>query len=158
MKAVVQRVSNASVTVNSKQTGSITYGLLAYIGVTHDDSVEDAEWLAQKIVHLRIFDDLDGKMNISLAEIVSRKKITENIGILAVSQFTLLGDCRKGRRPSWVNAAPPEKAKRLYEYFMEKVREQNILCESGEFQALMRVSYTNEGPVTLLLDSRENRN
>jgi D-tyrosyl-tRNA(Tyr) deacylase len=160
MKAVVQRVINASVTVGVELKGSIGYGLLVYLGVAHDDSTADADWLAEKIVNLRIFSDAEDKMNLSLLDIANDRAVNQennavnNTGILAVSQFTLLGDARKGRRPSWGNAAPPDKAKKLYEYFMEKIREHGLLCESGEFQARMMVSYTNEGPVTMLLDSK----
>jgi D-tyrosyl-tRNA(Tyr) deacylase len=156
MKAVVQRVIDASVTVGSVLKGRISYGLLVYLGVAHDDSTADADWLAEKIVNLRIFDDGEGKMNLSLTDQINNdENAINNIGILAISQFTLLGDARKGRRPSWGNAAPPEQAKDLYEYFIGKIREQGILCESGEFQAKMMVSYTNDGPVTILLDSKE---
>ncbi|MDR0495695.1 MAG: D-aminoacyl-tRNA deacylase [Treponema sp.] len=183
MKAVVQRVTNASVSVSGVQKGSIGYGLLAYLGVARDDTAEDALWLAEKIVNLRILDDSDGKMNLSLLDIVNPPKPPGNInnvnrqekpvnaaaldvnrenrtvnktpvGVLAVSQFTLLGDARKGRRPSWEKAAPPEKARELYQYFIEKIREK-APCESGEFQARMEVKYANEGPVTILLDSKE---
>jgi D-tyrosyl-tRNA(Tyr) deacylase len=166
MKAVIQRVIDASVTVNGVVKGSIACGLLVYLGVAQDDTAADADWLAEKTAHLRIFDDSEGKMNLSLIEIVNQYNNTinnskvnhnistvNNIGVLAVSQFTLMGDARKGRRPSWGNAAPPEKARELYEYFMEKVREQGLFCASGEFQAHMEVKYTNDGPVTILLDS-----
>jgi D-tyrosyl-tRNA(Tyr) deacylase len=172
MKAVVQRVIDASVTVGTELKGSIAYGLLVYLGVAHDDSTADADWLAEKIVNLRIFDDAEGKMNLSLSDIVGQdvnyrsqlvnnegvnhnQQLVNKIGILAVSQFTLLGDARKGRRPSWGNAAPPEQAKKLYEYFMEKIREHGMVCESGEFQAKMLVTYTNDGPVTILLESKQ---
>ena len=152
MKAVVQRVADASVTVDGVAKGRIKAGLLAYLGVAHDDSETDAVWLAEKIVHLRIFEDTDGKMNLSLKDIIANGA---DAGILAVSQFTLLADARKGRRPSWNGAAPPETAKKLYEYFMAKIREQGVTCESGEFQAHMKVTYTNDGPVTIILDSKE---
>jgi len=169
MKAVVQRVVDASVSVDGIVKGAIQRGLLVYLGVAVDDNAKDADWLAEKIANLRIFEDQDGKMNLSLLEIVSRSENGKNnavsqcsdmagkvrLGVLAVSQFTLLGDARKGRRPSWNGAAPPEKARELYIYFMEKIREQGLKCESGEFQARMDVTYTNEGPVTILLDSRE---
>ena len=151
MKAVVQRVIDASVTVDGVVKGSIKTGLLVYLGVAHNDSEDDAVRLAEKIIWLRIFNDADGKMNLSLKDIAANG----NAGILAVSQFTLLADARKGRRPSWNGAAPPEKAKKLYEYFIEKVRGQGLTCESGEFQAHMKVTYTNDGPVTILLDSTE---
>jgi D-tyrosyl-tRNA(Tyr) deacylase len=147
LKAVVQRVLDASVTVDGALRGRIDSGLLVYLGVALGDAESDAEWLAEKIANLRIFEDLEGKMNLSIKE--------SGGGVLAVSQFTLLGDARKGRRPSWGRAAPPETAKELYEYCMGKIREQGLVCESGEFQTHMRVTYTNDGPVTILLDSRE---
>ena len=155
MKAVVQRVVNASVDVDGVTKGKIDCGLLVYLGVAHDDGENDAGRLAEKIANIRIFDDADGKMNLSLKDIVSSGKAGSGAGVLAVSQFTLLADARKGRRPSWNGAAPPEKAKKLYEYFIERIREQNLACESGEFQAHMMVSYTNDGPVTIILDSRD---
>ena len=149
MKAVVQRVRNASVTVNNNVTGAISRGLLVYLGVAVNDTEKDADWLAEKIVNLRIFQDSEGKMNLSLLEIINEG----SIGVLAVSQFTLLADARKGRRPFYGAAADPDKANTLYKYFMEKIREQNIICEAGSFQAHMDVTYTNEGPVTIILDS-----
>jgi D-tyrosyl-tRNA(Tyr) deacylase len=164
VKAVVQRVLDASVTVNGEPTGRIRAGLLVYLGVAHTDTRRDADWLAEKVAHLRIFADADGKMNLSLTDIVTRENARTGgdcpgdpapIGVLAVSQFTLLGDARKGRRPSWGRAAPPEQARELYEYCMRKIREQGLPCESGQFQAHMKVSYTNDGPVTILLDSGE---
>ena len=148
MKAVIQRVQDASVTVDGVLKGGIKAGLLVYLGVALDDVEPDADRLAEKIAHLRIFDDADGKMNLSLKDI-------PGLGVLTVSQFTLLADARKGRRPSWNGAAPPEKAKKLYEYFMAKIKERGLPCESGEFQAHMKVTYTNDGPVTILLDSKE---
>ena len=157
MKAVVQRVVDASVTVNGVVIGAIQRGLLVYLGVAVDDNDKDADWLAEKIANLRIFEDQDGKMNLSLIDVVNQSSGEVNeipIGVLAVSQFTLLGDARKGRRPSWGGAAPPEKARELYIYFMDKIREHGLLCESGEFQAHMMVTYTNDGPVTIILDSR----
>jgi len=158
MKAVVQRVADASVSVAGVVKGAIQRGLLVYLGVAVDDSANDADWLAEKIANLRIFEEQDGKMNLSLIEIVNQSLNDGNkihLGVLAISQFTLLGDARKGRRPSWAGAAPPEKARELYLYFMEKIKEQGLICESGEFQARMNVSYTNEGPVTILLDSKK---
>ena len=147
MKAVVQRVKNASITVNSRITGKITHGLLVYLGVAAEDGEKDSEWMAEKTVNLRIFEDSQGKMNLSLKE-------TEGSGILAVSQFTLLGDAGKGRRPYFGAAAAPGKAKSLYEIFLENIKKQGITCESGVFQAHMEVTYTNDGPVTILLDSK----
>jgi len=151
MRAVLQRVIDASVTVDGVEKGKVKRGLLVYLGVAQDDCEKDAQTLADKIVYLRIFDDEQGKMNLSLKDIVS---IDPDCGVLAVSQFTLLADTRKGRRPSWNLAAEPEKAKKLYEYFIDKIKEQNLPCESGEFQAHMMVSYTNDGPVTIILDSK----
>ena len=167
MKAVVQRVTDASVSVEGQVRGRINYGLPVYLGVALDDTKTDVDWLVEKIVHLRIFDDTEGKMNLSLSEIVNQHQnmvnkdvvnsddFPVNTGILAISQFTLLGDAVKGRRPSWSKAAPPEKARDLYLYFIDKIREKDFVCESGEFQARMNVSYTNNGPVTILLDSAE---
>ena len=159
MKAVVQRVVDASVTVAGVVKGAVQRGLLVYLGVAVDDNNKDADWLAEKIANLRIFEDQDGKMNLSLLDLVN-KSLNDGDGnppgVLAVSQFTLLGDARKGRRPSWNGAAPPEKARELYIYFMEKIKEQGLVCESGEFQARMNVSYTNEGPVTIILNSKDN--
>ena len=151
MKAVIQRVRDASVRVKEAVTGSIARGLLVYLGVALDDTEKDAAWLAEKIVNLRIFEDPQGKMNLSLLDISGK-----DAGILTISQFTLLADASKGRRPYYGNAAPPEKAKTLYEYFMGKIREQEIVCEAGIFQAHMDVCYTNDGPVTIVLDSRDN--
>ena len=158
MKAVVQRVVDASVAVAGVVKGAVQRGLLVYLGVAVDDGVNDADWLAEKIANLRIFEDQDGKMNLSLIDIVNQSLNDANkvpLGVLAVSQFTLLGDARKGRRPSWAGAAPPEKARELYIYFMEKIKEQGLICESGEFQAHMMVKYTNDGPVTIILDSKD---
>jgi len=145
----VQRVIDASVSVDGVVKGSIGKGLLVYLGVAHNDTESDADWLSEKIAYLRIFDDNDGKMNLSLKDIASDNRA----GILAVSQFTLLADARKGRRPSWNGAASPEKAKRLYEYFIEAIKKTGLTCESGEFQAHMMVKYTNDGPVTIILDT-----
>ena len=150
MKAVVQRVIDASVTAGGVITGKIDSGLLIYLGVALNDSESDADWIADKITFLRIFNDNDGKMNLSIKDLTASEGKT---GVLAVSQFTLLGDARKGRRPSWNGAAAPEKAKRLYRYFMESVRKHGLVCEEGEFQAHMKVTYTNDGPVTIILDT-----
>ena len=170
MKAVVQRVRDASVSVNGKRVGQIGCGLLVYLGVAHDDTATDADWMAEKIINLRIFDDDDGKMNRSLLDVVNHNNLQVNkmvnhdknevngtVGVLAISQFTLLGDARKGRRPSWGKAAPPEQARKLYDYFIEQVRQGGLPCECGEFQAVMQVTYTNDGPVTILLDTAEVR-
>jgi D-tyrosyl-tRNA(Tyr) deacylase len=160
VKSVIQRVKNASVSVSGEITGYIKWGLLVYLGVAAGDTEKDAERLAEKTVNLRIFEDIAGKMNLSLLDVLSgSKKSQENsdsqagIGVLAVSQFTLLADTRRGRRPYYGEAAAPDKAKELYEYFLNKLKEQGLLCEAGVFQAHMEISYTNDGPVTILLDS-----
>jgi len=156
MRAVVQRVAEASVSVNGETRGQIGFGLLVYLGVAIGDTAAEADWLADKIANLRIFNDSEGKMNLSLLEIAgcaAGQADAGSIGILAISQFTLLGDARKGRRPSWAKAAPPDKAKELYRYFMGKIRETGLRCEEGEFQAFMQVRYTNDGPVTIILDT-----
>ena len=155
MKAVVQRVRDASVTVEGRVSGAIDRGLLVYLGVARDDGEKDAEWMAEKTANLRVFEDPDGKMNLSIKDLVGEKPqgAPADYGVLAVSQFTLLGEAAKGRRPYYGEAAPPEKAKVLYEHFMEKIREQGLVCEAGVFQAHMDVRYTNDGPVTILLES-----
>ena len=147
MRAVVQRVSRASVKVYGDIVGEIGDGLLVLLGVAHDDSETDADYLAEKIVGLRIFDDGDGKMNLSA--------IDTHGAILAVSQFTLMGDVRRGKRPSFDAAARPEQAKKLYEYFVERVRRAGVRCEAGTFQATIKVELANEGPETILLDSKK---
>jgi D-tyrosyl-tRNA(Tyr) deacylase len=146
MRACVQRVSRASVTVDGAVVGQIGPGLMVLLGVATDDTEADADYLAEKIATLRIFEDADGKMNQSLAEASG--------AMLVVSQFTLYGDCRKGRRPSFTAAAPPELAERLYERFVAQVRAQGIPTETGRFRAMMQVELVNEGPVTMLLESR----
>jgi len=151
MKAVVQRVTEATVTVGGELRGSIGQGLLVYLGVALDDGPADADWLAEKIAGLRIFDDAEGRMNLSISDAAKDRPPA----VLAVSQFTLMGDARKGRRPSWSKAAPPDKARELYEYFIGQIRQRGLVCENGEFQARMMVSSTNCGPVTILLDSKE---
>ena len=145
MRACVQRVSEASVTVGGQVVGQIDRGLLVLLGVAAGDSQQDARWLADKICELRIFEDSEGKMNVSL----------EDVGgaMLVVSQFTLLGDCRKGRRPSFVKAAPPETGRQLYEQFVTAVGGRGVRVETGQFQAHMDVALVNDGPVTLLIDS-----
>jgi D-tyrosyl-tRNA(Tyr) deacylase len=147
MRAVVQRVSRAQVTVDDQIIGQIKHGLVVLLGVEQGDSDADAHQLADKIIQLRIFDDADGKMNLSLAEVFG--------GMLVVSQFTLLGDCRKGRRPSFIQAAAPDVAERLYETFVAAVGTQGIPVATGKFRATMQVELVNDGPVTLLLDSRK---
>jgi D-tyrosyl-tRNA(Tyr) deacylase len=146
MRACVQRVSQAQVTVGQEICGQIGRGLLVLLGVAGDDTPEDARQLAEKIVGLRIFDDEQGKMNLALGDVGG--------AMLVVSQFTLLGDCRKGRRPSFVAAAPPELAAALYERFVAAAIEQGISVATGRFRQHMLVSLTNDGPVTLWLDSR----
>jgi D-tyrosyl-tRNA(Tyr) deacylase len=145
MRAVVQRVSRAQVVVAGEVVGRIEQGLLVLLGVAAGDGDDDARQLAQKIVELRIFEDDAGKMNRSLAE--------AHGAMLVVSQFTLLGDCRKGRRPSFIDAAPPEEAQRLYRLFVDAVAARQIPVETGRFREHMEVTLTNDGPVTLLLDS-----
>ena len=147
MRAVVQRVEQANVTVNQRVVGEIGNGLLVLLGVSKSDVETDADYLVEKIVGLRIFEDDQGKMNRSVAE-VSR-------AILMVSQFTLYGDVRRGKRPSFDEAARPEEARRLYDYAVQKVRDAGLRCETGEFQAMMKVSLINDGPVTILLDSEK---
>ncbi|RME05019.1 MAG: D-tyrosyl-tRNA(Tyr) deacylase [Deltaproteobacteria bacterium] len=145
MRAVVQRVDRARVTVSGRVTGEIGRGLLVFLGVARDDTEKDVEYLARKVTGLRIFPDEAGRFNLSLREIGG--------AILVVSQFTLFGDCRRGRRPSFVEAAPPQKGRELYERFVEAVGREVPHVATGEFQAMMRVELVNDGPVTLLLDS-----
>jgi D-tyrosyl-tRNA(Tyr) deacylase len=147
MKAVVQRVSSARVEVDGETTGEIARGLLVLLGVAREDEGRDADWMAEKVVGLRIFEDDEGKMNRSLLEVEG--------ALLAVSQFTLLGDSRKGRRPSFIAAAPPEIAEGLYRSFVSKARSLGARTETGKFQAHMAVHLVNDGPVTILLDSKE---
>ena len=147
MRAVVQRVKEAKVVVEGKTVGEIGHGLLVFLGVEQADEIEDAGYLASKIISLRIFKDNEQKFNLSLVDVKGE--------MLVVSQFTLLGDCRKGRRPSFSDAAPPEKAQKLYEDFMKLVAKNTITVASGEFQAMMDVSLVNDGPVTMLLDSKK---
>jgi D-aminoacyl-tRNA deacylase len=145
MRAVLHRVSRAEVSVNGEISGEIGLGLLVLLGVGRDDTEADATYLAQKITGLRIFEDADGKMNRSVQDVGG--------SVLAVSQFTLYGDVRRGKRPSFDDAAPPEKARQLYEFFIEQIRTTGLRCETGRFQEMMRVELVNEGPVTILLDS-----
>lgn len=145
MRAVVQRVRRAKVAVNDAITGQIDIGVLVLLGVGREDTEADADYLAEKISGLRIFEDEEGKMNRSVRDIRG--------SVLAVSQFTLYGDVRRGKRPSFDDAAPPESARKLYEYFVERIRAGGLRCETGQFQAMMQVELVNEGPVTILLDS-----
>jgi D-tyrosyl-tRNA(Tyr) deacylase len=147
MRAVIQRVSEASVVVNGDCVGSIGEGLVILLGVTHDDTESDAEYLADKATNLRVFEDADRKMNRSLLDVGG--------AVLVVSQFTLYGDCRKGRRPSFDAAAPAERARDLYNYFAQLIRQRHVQVAMGVFQARMRVSLVNEGPVTFILDSKK---
>jgi D-tyrosyl-tRNA(Tyr) deacylase len=150
LKAVVQRVLGASVSVEGIVRGSIDRGLLVYLGVARGDGQEDAEYLAEKIANLRVFEDRQGRMNLSLKDLLNEGA---QAGVLAVSQFTLLADVRKGRRPYYGNAADPAEAEPLYRYFIERIRSRGLVCESGVFQTHMEVTYTNSGPVTIVLDS-----
>ena len=147
MRAVVQRVTRASVKVEEQTVGEIENGLVVFLGVTHDDSQKDADYLADKIVALRIFADAERRMSISLKEAQG--------AVLVVSQFTLYGDVRSGLRPSWSDAARPEIAEPLYEYFLGQVRKSISKVEAGSFRKMMQVELVNDGPVTILLDSRK---
>lgn len=146
MRVVVQRSKKAKVTVNEEITGQISKGLVLLVGVTHQDTEEDAAFLADKIANLRIFEDEAGKMNLSLLDVGGE--------ILSVSQFTLYGDCRKGRRPNFMEAARPEQANQLYERFNGLLREKGIKVETGIFGAMMDVELINDGPVTLIVESK----
>jgi D-tyrosyl-tRNA(Tyr) deacylase len=146
MRAVIQRVTASDVEVDHEIVGRIGPGLLVLLGIARSDEEKDADYLADKVVHLRIFEDDKGKMNRSLLETGGE--------VLVVSQFTLLGDCRKGRRPSFVEAASPDRAEQLYEYFVDQLRFKGVAASTGQFQAKMAVSLVNDGPVTLILESR----
>jgi D-tyrosyl-tRNA(Tyr) deacylase len=145
MRAVIQRVKESMVSVDGREVGRIGHGMLVLLGVHRLDTDADAKELARKISHLRIFEDAGGKMNRSLLDIGGE--------MLVVSQFTLYGDCRKGRRPSFVEAAPPALAERVYNCFVKRVRQKGIVARTGQFRAMMAVSLVNDGPVTLILDS-----
>lgn len=145
MRVLLQRVSEAKVTVNDKIIGQIGRGFLLLVGVTHTDTEAEAKWLAQKVAGLRVFEDNDGKMNLSIDDI-------DDAGFLVVSQFTLYGDARKGRRPSWTDAATPEHASKLFDIFAEHLRKTGLPVETGQFGEMMHVSLVNDGPVTLLLE------
>lgn len=144
MRAVVQRVTQARVRIDGETVGEIGPGLLVLLGVTHTDTPEQAQWLAEKIVGLRIFNDADGKMNRGLQDIGG--------GVLVVSQFTLYGDCKKGKRPSFIDAAPPEISIPLYEKFVNSIRALGVFTATGRFGAMMQVELVNDGPVTLIVD------
>jgi len=146
VKVVVQRAVQAKVTVDEKVVGKIDKGVMVLVGITHDDTEADAEYLAEKIAHLRIFEDETGKMNHSILDVGGQ--------VLSVSQFTLYGDCRKGRRPNYMNAAKPDVANELYESFNRMLREKGLQVETGVFGAMMDVQFTNVGPVTLIIESK----
>ena len=147
MRAVVQRVTRANVTVNREVVGEIAKGLVVLLGVGNDDSEADADYLAEKIAALRIFDDAEAKMNLSVKDVSG--------GVLVISQFTLYGDVRRGLRPSWSDAARPDIAEPLYNYFVEKLRSNVGSVTTGSFRAMMQVELVNDGPVTILLDSQK---
>jgi D-aminoacyl-tRNA deacylase len=147
MRAIVQRVSRAGVTVNNVTVGKISSGLLAFIGVSRSDTQDAADYILEKLLGLRVFEDGDAKMNLSVREIGG--------AVLLVPQFTLYGDVRRGKRPSFDEAAKPDQARILYEYLVTKIREQGVECATGEFQAMMQVSLVNDGPVTILIDSEK---
>ena len=144
MKIIVQRVTRARVEAHGKVVGQISDGLLVLLGITHDDTEQQADWMVDKLTKLRIFEDEDGKMNRSVDDIGG--------GVLVVSQFTLYGDCKKGTRPSFVNAARPEHAEPLYEYFVQKCIDTGIHTETGEFGAKMEIDFVNDGPVTVVIE------
>ena len=159
MKAVVQRVKKASVSVEGNPVGKINNGLLVYLGVSSKDTVKEVLWLADKIINLRIFGDDEGKMNLSILDIIAKdiainSAKNSDTGILVISQFTLLGDCIKGRRPYFGEAADPEMAKPLYDLFIKKISEQ-VKCEAGVFRAHMEVDSVNDGPITIIIDTAD---
>ena len=147
MRAVLQRATRASVRVEGSTVGEIGAGLVVLLGVARDDAEQDARYLVEKIANLRIFDDAGGRMNVSVAE--------SGGALLVVSQFSLYGDARRGRRPSWIEAAPPAAAEKLYEFFVAAARGAGLRVETGSFQKMMEVELVNDGPVTILLDSRK---
>ena len=147
MRAVIQRVTRGAVTIEGEEQGRIAEGLVVLLGVGSEDTIEDARYLADKIVNLRIFDDQEGRMNLSALD--------RRAELLVISQFTLYGDCRKGRRPSYASAAPPEVARELYEQFVEIISAYGLKTKTGRFQATMLVDISNHGPVTILLDSKK---
>jgi D-tyrosyl-tRNA(Tyr) deacylase len=147
MRAVIQRVKWAEVSVNGETCGQIQSGLVIFLGIAKDDQPQDADYLAEKIGHLRVFNDEQGKMNLSLKDIGG--------SALIISQFTLYGDCRRGRRPSFTEAAAPDRAVELYHYFISRMEKNGIRTATGRFQAMMEITLLNDGPVTLLLDSKK---
>jgi D-tyrosyl-tRNA(Tyr) deacylase len=147
MRAVLQRVTRASVRVDGETVGEIGAGLVVLLGVARDDAEQDARYLVEKMANLRVFDDAEGRMNVSVVEAGG--------ALLVVSQFTLYGDARRGRRPSWIEAAPPEAAEKMYEFFVAEARRAGLPVETGSFRTMMEVELVNDGPVTLLLDSRK---
>ncbi|MBF0521600.1 MAG: D-tyrosyl-tRNA(Tyr) deacylase [Candidatus Omnitrophica bacterium] len=147
MKIVIQRVKEAQVEVAGKLVGKITTGALIFLGVAKEDALADADYLVSKVINLRMFEDKDGKMNLSGLEV--------NAEFLVVSQFTLYGNCDKGRRPSFDDAADPQKGEELYNYFVDALKKQNVKVETGEFRAMMDVSLINDGPVTFIIESRK---
>jgi D-tyrosyl-tRNA(Tyr) deacylase len=151
MRAVIQRVSRCRVTVEGKVVGEIGQGLMVLLGVAKTDNDTNADYLAEKILGLRVFEDAEGKMNLSVQSLGGGTSGE----ILVVSQFTLYGDVRRGKRPSFDEAARPEEARRLYEYFVTRIRSAGVRCETGQFQAMMDVELVNQGPVTILLDSEK---
>ena len=146
MKIIVQRVNRAQVRVNENVVGKIDRGMLIFVGISKEDATGDADYLVKKVIGLRMFQDKEGKMNCSSIDVGAE--------ILVVSQFTLYGDCRKGRRPSFDKAADPQKGEELYEYFVDQLRNQNIKVETGQFQTMMDVELVNDGPVTFILESK----
>ena len=147
MRLVIQRVKEAQVAIDGELFSKITKGMVVFVAVAKNDTFEDIDFLADKIAHLRIFEDEAGKMNLSIVDVKGQ--------FLIVSQFTLLGDCAKGRRPSFDDAADPKKAEEFYGYFIQRVRDHNLRVETGKFRAMMEVSLVNDGPVTFVLDSKE---
>ncbi len=148
MRAVIQRVSSGRVFVDRQLAGQIEHGIVVLLGISNEDTEDDADYLAYKIANLRIFADSQGKMNLSVKEVKGQ--------MLVISQFTLYGDCRKGRRPSFANAVSPEIAEELYKYFIQKLGTQGVIVKTGIFQTKMLVEINNNGPVTLIIDSKEN--
>jgi D-tyrosyl-tRNA(Tyr) deacylase len=148
MRAVVQRVKSARVEVETEITGEIDSGLLVFLGIGKEDNQKDADYLLDKIINLRIFEDEDQRLNLSALDL--------NKDLMIVSQFTLFGDCRQGRRPSFFEAAPPAEAEKIYNYFVGEAKKSELKIETGKFQAMMDVSLVNDGPVTILLDSKKN--